>query len=165
MSRRTRPRATRTTRRRFAPVVVGVVLGAGVIATGTAYAYWGSTGTGSGTAGAAASSSNVVTGTATASGLTPVGAGATVNASAIYTNTGTASATVISVAQGGTITDNMTGCPGSSITFNTTTTSKAVAAGSTSSADVLANAVTMSSTAPSACQGATFTIPLTLTWH
>lgn len=140
------------------------VLAAG-LASGAAFAYFTSTGSGTGHAPTASPVTITVTATTGAADLLPGGTGA-----AYFTlhNTNPFGVTFNQVAPGTTVTSNNTlACPTSNVsiapalpyTFSPAVT---VSAGGTSGTESIAGLVALSASAPSSCQGVTFTVTFTL---
>ena len=153
-------RELRRTLRRGTFVAVG--LGTALATGGTAYAFWASTGTGSGNA--TARSAQPLTTTAVTVGsnlLFPGGAG---DVKITINNPNPYAVTVTSVNGNGTITsDKGAACNASTgVTFtNTSGLSIVVPAGGSNTA-TLAGKAAMSNASDNSCQGAVFTIPVTL---
>ncbi len=152
-------------KRRFA--IVGSVL-ALLIGGGVAYAYIPSTGTGAGTA--ASGSLSAVTISATAS--TPVTAllpGESADAIFKVDNPNAVAMTIVSVVGSGSISvSGGSGCTSGNdgVAFvDQGALSISVPANSTDFSVDLSGAVTMSSSSDTGCQGASFSIPITLTVH
>jgi hypothetical protein len=150
--------------------VIGCAAAASVVlAAGTAYAYLTTTGSGTGSA-------------STANGLTAFHTTATVAPGAkLYPdssaplalnvdnsgNTYTLTVTSVALDTGRPITvTGGSGCTNPAITVSASGwVGVTVAPGATSGALIIANAVSMGVGADNGCQGATFTIPVTLTGH
>jgi hypothetical protein len=151
--------------RRFILAVSASCLVAG-LGAGAAYAYFTSTGSGSG--GASVGSMQTVTlATATDIPTTPLLPGGTGDVTLEVDNPNSFPVTLISVTQApsGTITadGNHSGCTTTGVTFtNQTGLTKAIPAGGKVSVD-LPGAVSMATTSPAGCEGATFSIPVTIT--
>lgn len=164
-AKRRRP-AGRTSQRLL---VLGIV--PFVLASGTAYAYWSSTGVGSADAKAA---------TATPLGVTSVAAppsdlfpGKTSDLSLVVSNSNAYDVTLTKITGVSATSSDEVGCPGGTyIRFPSDVTAAiaaggyalpnpiSVPAGSSSTAATVAGLVTMTTSAPDACQGKTFTISL-----
>lgn len=140
----------------IAGIVAALLIGGGVAA-----ALWSATGVGTGSAKATSAQQatvNAVTGTAD---LYPGNANGDVFFT--VTNPNPYPITFTSMTAG-TITSATPGCAASLVTVaGATGLSINVAANSTSATQSIADVVTLSSLAPDACQGASFTIALTLT--
>jgi hypothetical protein len=137
--------------------VVGATLGGGI-----AVAAW--TSSGAGTAGAKAGTAAApATGTVDASALTTGLLYPGVKGTALIkiTNPNPYAVTVTDISANGTATATGT-CPGTSVSWLAQQPGTSIAAGATAQL-TLANAVQMLSTAADACQGAVFTIPVTVT--
>jgi hypothetical protein len=138
---------------------------AAALAGGTAFAYWSAGGSG---AGAAANGTlQTVTIDALVAGDTADGTlvpGGSADVVLRVHNPNTASVEIYSVTPNGTVTADAghAGCTGVTFTAPASPTGITVAADSTQLVH-LANAASMSLSSPSACQGATFHIPVTLT--
>jgi len=131
---------------------------------GTAYAVWSSTGTGSGTA--TARSSLSLTGTlSSVTGLYP---GATLSVTVTVVNPNPFPVKVTAVT-GGTVTTTTSGCTTTGVAFTNQTTSNGLGASgfivpaNSAGTALPGTTVTMDNTSLNACQGATFTVPVTLT--
>lgn len=136
--------------------VVATVLAVGT--AGTAYAYWATTGTGSGSGSATAPSPlTTIDATGSTSGLLVPGGSAAlvVNVS----NPNSYSVTVTSVAPNGTPSAS---CTTPALTVATSSGLTTVIGANSTSPLTLAGAVQMGASS-SDCQGATFTIPVTVT--
>lgn len=150
---------------RFA--VVGVATGGMVIAaTGIGLAYWSSQGSGTGSATTGTATISLPTTAATVSGLYP-GAQVT-GVTVVVTNSSTAASVVLTGATGGTASISTAGplstgttCDPSVVTFIATDVpGGAIAAGQTAT---VTGTVSMGTSAGNQCQGATFSIPITVT--
>lgn len=130
----------------------------------SASAYWRSAGHGNGTSttGSLSVEAAAVTGYTAASTLIPGG-----SAEVVFSVTNPASnngpLTVVAVTAAGSISSNASGCGAADVTFAAQSglSGPVIAAGTTSTVRI-ANALTMSTSASNACQGATFRIPLTI---
>jgi hypothetical protein len=147
-------------------IVVPAVVVAVMLISTVAYAAWSATGSGSANASAANAQGLSISSPVAASGLYPTGS---VNVSVQFSNPNSYAVTVTSVAQTSgqsiTVDGAHSGCNASSVSFDNTagaSLSVRVPANSTAST-TLSNAVSMSNAAVDACQGATFSVPLTLT--
>ncbi|MEY2567491.1 MAG: hypothetical protein QOE35_2020 [Actinomycetota bacterium] len=164
--RRQRMRVGRSTRiarsRRFALAALAAL----VLTAGAAYAYFTASGAGAGAANAntlqAVTVSAVVGGDAPASTLSPGGPAADVILR--VNNPNSFSVRLYSLAGNGAVTVDVShsSCTTPGVTF-TPPSSPNVTLPSGSSLVHLAGAATMSTASLSACQGATFTIPVTVT--
>ena len=144
-------------RRVVSAVVVGVMLTGG----GIAAALWSANGTGSGQARALSAQALTVTAAAGAADLYPGFTAGDVFFT--ITNPNPYPVTFTSMTAGAITSSNPGGCPSSNITVaGASGLSLAAAANSTSGTQSIVDVVTMAAAAPDACQGATFTISLTL---
>lgn len=138
-----------------AGIVAALLLGGGVAA-----ALWSATGVGTGSAKATSAQSltvNAATGTAD---LYPGFTGGDVFFTVTNPNPYPVTFTAMTP---GTVTSSAVGCSASLVTVASATgLSISVPANSTSSAQSIADVVTLDSSAPDACQGATFSLALTL---
>jgi hypothetical protein len=139
-----------------AAAAVPVSLGAGV-----AFAYF--TSTGSGTAAASTAAMQAVTvAAATGTPSNPLYPGGTGDVVLKVTNPNSYAVTLVRVAGSGTITAG-NGCSPTGVTFTDQTgLSIPIAASATTQVD-LPSAAAMQATSASTCQGATFSIPVTIT--
>jgi predicted phage tail protein len=132
---------------------------------GAAYAYF--TSSGSGTGAATAGTLQTVTISATAgSPTTPLLPGGTGDVVLQVSNPNAFAVTLVSVTGSGTITVDgaHSGCNASAVTFtDQTSLSVSIPASSTNYQVDLPAAASMSAGAANACQGATFSIPVTIT--
>jgi len=149
-------------RRVLAAALAAAVLG---MAAGAAYAYF--TATGSGAGSASAGTLQTVTISATAgSPTTPLLPGETGDVVLEVSNPNAFAVTLVSVTGSGTITVDgaHSGCNPSAVTFTSQTgLSISIPASSTDYQVDLPGAASMSAAAANACQGATFSIPVTIT--
>lgn len=142
-----------------------------LLAGGTAHAYWSATGSGS---------AEVKAATAAALGVTPAASplgglfpGKTGDLSLVVSNSNGYPVTLTKLTAASATSNDETGCPGGTyITFPPEITTAlaaggyvlpvpiSVPAGSTATAATVARLVTMTTSAPNACQGRTFTITL-----
>jgi hypothetical protein len=133
------------------------------LASGAAYAYF--TGSGHGTGSASTGSMQTVTiSSATATPTSPLHPGGTGDVTLKVTNPNNFSVTLVSVVGSGTITADSghPGCTTSGVTFtNQTGLSTSIAANNTATID-LPGAAAMSAASSAGCQGATFSIPVTI---
>lgn len=147
---------------------LGLVIAAAVtliigLGTGTAYAYFTSTGLGTGSA-TAGTLQAVTVQAATVSPSTPLSPGVTGDVVLNVNNPNTSAVSLVSVSYG-TITavGGIGTCTTTGITLNTPTNLPyTINASGTTSVD-LAGAATMGSSSQTGCQGATFSIPVTIT--
>jgi hypothetical protein len=141
-------------------VAAGVLMG--LLFAGVAYAAW--TGSGSGTGRARATSAVVVTVSASngTSDLYPGFTGGDLHFT--LTNTNPYNITFASMTPGTVTVDaGHAGCAASNVTVSPASGLSLLSAPGTSGTLSIDNVVTMSASAPDACQGATFDIALTLT--
>jgi hypothetical protein len=131
---------------------------------GAAYAYF--TGTGSGSGGASIGALETVTlAVSSAAPVTPLLPGGTGDATVAVTNPNGFAVTVTSAVRSGTITADSghSGCTTTGVTFtDQTALGVRVPANSTIAVDLPA-AVAMGASSSAGCQGATFSIPVTIT--
>ena len=148
-------------------LVVVITLVAAMVVSGIAFAVWSSNGTGSGNAKALTAVNVTVNATTGAADLYPGGSG---KVWFTFTNTNPYAITFTSLTAASVT--GVTGGIGGSPACATTDLSLAavpiagswtVGASTTSPAQSVDTLVTMKSTAPDACQGATFTLSLTFT--
>jgi hypothetical protein len=146
----------------LAAPAICVVIG---LASGAAYAYFTSPGTGTGSA-SVGSMQAVTISTATVSPSTPLLPGASGDVTLEVTNPNDVAVTLISVAgAGGAITADSghPGCTTTGVTFTDQTgLSTSIPADGTTDID-LPGAASMSTASSPGCQGATFSIPVTIT--
>jgi hypothetical protein len=141
--------------------VVALVLGLGV---GAALAYFLSHGSGSGSA-TTGSLSPVTVASATVSPNTPLLPGRSGDVVLDVKNPNSVAVTLISVAANGTVTTSQSGCTTTGVTFNNESgLGVNIPANSTTPVD-LSGAATMSTSSSNGCQGATFSIPVSITVH
>lgn len=150
--------------KRSSKVTAGVVLAGAMLASSIAYAAWTATGSGSGYA-KATSAQALTTVDVSATTTATLYPGATGNVSLRITNPNPYPVRVTSVAGSGTIDSNATAaCDASTgVTFTDQTGLTLDVAASTSTTFTLAGSVAMSNSSHTDCQGAVFTIPVTLT--
>jgi hypothetical protein len=143
-------------------VVLGLTAAVVVAGAGSAAAYWKTTGTGTGSAGTGTLTGVVFTTTGTVSGLLyPTG---TFDLALSVNRNATTSFTIKSMTHGTIVSSDPTNCPASSITVaNNVPLNQLVSNGPGSVNFTVPSVVSMISTAPSQCQGVTFTVPMTLT--
>ena len=145
-------------RRTFvAMAIVGVIVTGG----GIAAALWSANGSGPGQAKALSAQSLTVTAATGAADLYPGFTGGDVFFT--ITNPNPYPVTFTSMTAGTVTSSNQAACPSANVSVaNASGLSLAAAASSTSGTQSIANVVTMAAGAPDGCQGATFTINLTL---
>lgn len=145
-------------RRTFvAMAIVGVIVTGG----GIAAALWSANGSGPGQAKALSAQSLTVTAATGAADLYPGFTGGDVFFT--ITNPNPYPVTFTSMTAGTVTSSNPAACPSTNVSVaNASGLSLAAAASSTSGTQSIANVVTMAAGAPDGCQGATFTINLTL---
>jgi hypothetical protein len=168
MKRQTRP-ATRSVARGIrhrSPAILGAIMALLLgLGGGVAYAYYGATGTGTGTALVGRPVTLRVTAETGAADLVPGGTGA---AYFTLTNQNTFGVTLNQVATGATVlSDNPGACPSTDISIDpalpyTFTPAVTVGPDTTSTSRSIANLVMLSGSAPSTCQGVTFSVTFTL---
>lgn len=154
-------------RRRWHVVPVAGAVGALVagLGAGGAYAYFSSTGSGTGQTVVGSPVSVTVTAVSGPADLLPGGTGAL---SFTLHNPNPFGATFTQVATVGTpVSNNTVACPSSNVSIAQTlpyafSPAVTVSAGGTSGTESIANLVQLAANAPSACQGVTFTVILTL---
>ena len=129
---------------------------------GVAFAAWLASGTGSGAAKAGKVTIEVGAGQVTVGDLYPGGSG---DLNLSVTNTSTVPLVVTGVAKNGDITSDEIGCPGGTVTFadQTSLTSPSLPVSTDAVPFTLTDAVSMAANAPTECQDAVFTIPVTVT--
>lgn len=138
-------------------VVVGVLLTGG----GIAAALWSASGSGSGQAKALSAQALTVTAATGAADLYPGFTAGDVFFT--ITNPNPYPVTFTSMTAGAITSSNPAGCPATNVTVaNATGLSLAAGTSSTSGTQSIVDVVTMAAAAPDGCQGATFTISLTL---
>lgn len=153
-----------TARRMKRRLVVALVAAVGVVvlASGSAFAYFTASGTKTGNATVGTDVIVTVTAATAANDLFP-GTSGTVRFTLKNTNSFTTNFTSVT---GASVTSgNPGGCPASNIivaTLPLTITKITVAAGQTTGTQTISTLISMSSTAPNACQGVAFTVSLTL---
>ncbi|HEX7309446.1 hypothetical protein [Lentzea sp.] len=139
--------------------VIVLAVATAALGSGVAYAAWTSSGTGNATATAATATAPVVTGGAVTTGfLYP---GATGTAVVTVRNPNPYPVVVSTVAPNGAV-PAVGSCPASTVSFALQNPNTSIAAGATV-AITLANSVSMIPGAVNACQGADFSIPVTVT--
>lgn len=158
-------RRTRTAR---LVVIATAAAATAVLGAGAAYAFYATSGTGSGAARMAAGVPAFTTASATATGpkLHPGSAGIALVLR--VDNTGSATGLTVTgvardISRPITADSGHAACTDADLTVTPTSVSIVVPAGATSAVQTIANVVAMGAAAQSACQGATLTIPLTLT--
>jgi hypothetical protein len=143
-------------------VVVAGALGIAAVAAAVAYAAWSGTGTGSGRARATTAVAVTITPSNGTADLYPGFTGGDV--SFTLNNTNPYSITFTSMTAGAVTVDaGHPSCPAGSVTVAPATGLSLVSAPGTSGPLSIADVVSMSSTAPDGCQGASFDVVLTLT--
>ena len=158
-----RPRPAHGARRVSRLLVAGAIATASVLTGGVAFAWWSTTGSGSGSA---------TTGTTvalTTSASTPSGTVLVPGGSAplviTVTNPNAGSVTITSVqldtSRSVTVSGEAGTCTAPPLTVSATPS--LVLAGGATTTFTVPNAVTLGSAAANGCQGATFTLPVTLT--
>ncbi len=141
----------------IAPVACAVV----GLSSGAAYAYFSSSGHGTGSA-SVGSMQTVTISSATVSPNTPLLPGGSGDVTFKVTNPNGFAVTLVSVVGNGTITSNQSSCTTTGVTFtNQTGLSTSIPADDTATID-LPGAATMSTASSAGCQGATFSIPVTI---
>ena len=157
------PRPRRTSRRIL--LVAAVVIAALIAGTSVAFAYWRSSGSGSGAGTTGTMTINVTAVQAgDASGATTLVPGASGDVLLRVTNPNSYSVQVSGIAGNGTITaDN--GCSTTGITFSSPASYVASQFTLSPGSNLLrlSGALSMNTSVSSACQGATFTIPVAVT--
>ena len=148
--------------------LVAVLAVVGVLAVGgAAWAYF--TSSGSGTGHASTGTMSTVTLNATAgTPSTPLYPGGTGDVSLEVNNPNAYAVTLVSVTGNGTITHDgpHSGCTTTGVTFTDQTgLSTTIPASATNHQILLSGAVSMDSTSSNGCQGAAFSIPVTITVH
>jgi hypothetical protein len=154
----------RTARRKRTLVIALLVLLLGVVAVGVGLGAWSLGGTGNGSA-KASTASNITLADASAFTTADLYPGATGNLKLRATNPNSFPVRITAVSGNGTITsDKGAACDASTgVTFsNQTGLTLDLAAGQTATLTV-ANAVSMSNSSDNSCQGATFTVPVSVT--
>jgi hypothetical protein len=145
---------------------VAVVLVVGVVALGgAAWAYFSTSSSGSGH-GASGSMSTVTLNAVAGSPSTPLYPGATGDVSLEVNNPNDYAVTLVSVTGDGTIIPDAghSACATTGVSFaNQTGLSTTIPAGTTNDNVDLAGTVSMNSSSSSGCQGASFSIPVTIT--
>jgi len=152
-------------RRRYLVLLVSAVPLAVGLGAGTAYAYFTGSGTGIGAA-TVGSMQTVTVASAPATPSTPLLPGGTGDVTLKVANPNNYPVTLVSVAgTGGTITADTghPGCTTAGVTFTSQTgLATTIPAASTTTVD-LPGAASMSTASSAGCQGATFSIPVTIT--
>jgi len=142
---------------------VCLVIGLGA---GAAFAYFSSSGTGAGSA-STGTLQAVTVAAATATPTTPLRPGGAGDVTLKVTNPNSYDVTLVSVTGAGSITADggHPGCTTTGVTFiDQTGLSTTIPAGSTTAVDV-PGAAAMSTASSAGCQGATFSIPVTIAVH
>jgi hypothetical protein len=156
-------------RRRHRLLVVGAGALSTLLLTGTASAYWHSTGAGTGSASSAAGLASLTTTATVATGAALAPGGSAAPLTLTIDNPGSLAVTVTTLALDASRSIGVTGAKGTctnpplSVTTPAGWTGLTVPAGGTTGATTIAGAVSLGVAASSGCQGATFTIPVTLT--
>jgi hypothetical protein len=161
-----RHRARRSRRRLVVLIVSASCLAAGLgVGVGTAYAYYTSSGQSTGSA-STGTMQTVTVAAATVTPSTPLLPGGSGDVTLKVTNPNSFAVTLVSVVgTGGTITADSghPGCTATGVTFsNQTGLSTTIPANSTATID-LPGAASMSTASSAGCQGAAFSIPVTIT--
>jgi hypothetical protein len=155
--------------RRLLVMLAGLI--ATALSTGTASASWSSAGAGAGSASAGAGLASLTTTATVATGAALAPGGAATALSLKVNNPGSLPVTVTSVALDGSRSIGVSGAVGACVNPPLTVTTPVgwsgltVPAGGTTGATTIPGAVSLGAAASSGCQGATFTIPVTLTGH
>ncbi|MFL6136287.1 MAG: hypothetical protein ACJ74O_00590 [Frankiaceae bacterium] len=152
-----------------------LAVGAGALASlalaGTATARWASSGTGAGGASSAAGLAALTTTATVATGAALVPGGTAAALSLKVANPGSIAVTVTAIALDSSRSIVVSGAKGTCTSPPLTVTTPVgwaglvVPAGGTTGATTIAGAVSLGAGASSGCQGATFTIPVTLAGH
>ena len=154
--------------RRIRGRLVAVLAVVGVLAVGgAAWAYFTSSGSGSGSASTGTMSTVTLNATA-GTPLTPLYPGGTGDVSLEVNNPNAYTVSLVSVTGNGPITHDAghSGCLATGVTFTDQTgLTKSIPASTNNFQINLAGAVSMDSSSSSGCQGATFSIPVTITVH
>ena len=146
---------------RRSKVAGALALGVMLLGGGIAGALWAASGTGSGEANAVTAQVVTVSAATGPADLYPGFTGGDVFFT--VTNANPYSVLFSSMAVGVVTSSDPAGCPSTSVSVASATgLTLAVAANATSATQSIADVVTMAAGAPDACQGATFTIALTL---
>lgn len=148
--------------RRIPRLVAATVVGI-VVPTATAYAYWAKAGSGSGSGAVATIQPLTVVATTGDTPNTRLIPGAVGEVILKINNPNSFAVTLFSVAGNGAVTSSNGSCAGSSLTFTDALPNFTVPSGT--SLHRLVGAATLSSTAASACQNASFQIPVKVTVH
>jgi hypothetical protein len=148
--------------KRRTKIASGLVLGVTLLGGGIVGALWSAGGSGPGQAKAVTAQTLTVAAATGAADLYPGFTGGDVFFT--VTNTNPYPVTFASMTAGAVTSSNPGGCPSSNVSVaNATGLSLAVGASATSATLSIVDVVTMVAGAPDGCQGATFTIALTLT--
>jgi hypothetical protein len=154
-----------TTRHRLSALIVlpavGLIIG---LSAGAAYAYFTSPGNGTGSA-SIGSMQTVTIAATTATPGNPLLPGGTGDVTLEVTNPNAFPVTLLSVTSSGTITADAShpSCTTTGVTFTSQTAlNKTIPASSTTTID-LKGAAAMDTTSSDGCQGATFSVPVTIT--
>jgi hypothetical protein len=162
---RMRHGARRGRRRLLVIVVSAACLAAGALAGAGAYAYFSASGQGPGAANVG-SMQTVTVATATATPSTPLLPGGTGDVTLEVTNPNDFAVTLVSVTGTGapvTADSGHPGCTTTGVTFTDQTGLSTVIPASSTTAVDLSGAASMSTASSAGCQGATFSIPVTIT--
>lgn len=147
-------------------VLLAVIVSVISLGAGTAYAYFTSTGSGTGSASTGTMQTVTVAAT-TGTPTTPLLPGGTGDVTLKVTNPNSYAVTLVSVAAGaGNITADSghPGCTTTGVTFTAQTgLSTSIPGGGATTQVDLPGAAAMNATSSSGCQGATFTVPVTIT--
>jgi hypothetical protein len=151
-------------RRTMTKVIAGTLTTGVILTAGIAFAAWTAGGSGNGYA-KAATVGALTTVDASASTTAQLYPGGTGDVKITVSNPNAFPVTVTGVSGSGTITSNAgaTCTNATGVTFTDTTGLTDVAAASTTTTITLTNKASMSNSSNNACQGAIFTIPVTLT--
>ncbi len=145
-------------------IIAGTLTTGVILTAGIAFAQWTAGGSGNGyaKAGTVGALTTVDASASTTAQLYPGGTG---DVKITVSNPNAFPVTITGVSGNGTITSDAGATCNSStgVTFTNTTGLSDVAAASTTTTITLANKAAMSSSSANACQGAVFTIPVTLT--
>lgn len=149
------------------PLLLGAALALAIgIGSGSAYAFFTSSGSGSGS-GTTGTLQAVTVAAATGTPSTPLLPGGTGDVILNVNNPNAYAVTLVSVSGNGTITADggHSGCTTTGVTFNNQSGLTINIPASTTTAVDLPGAASMSTASLSACQGATFSIPVSITVH
>ncbi|HZE66133.1 MAG TPA: hypothetical protein VE081_05845 [Sporichthyaceae bacterium] len=132
-----------------------------IVSAGSAAAYWRTSGSGRSTA--ATSTLSDITFTTVGTVSATLFPSTTAGLSLTVTKNATKTITIQNLTPGTVVSSNPTGCPASSITVASKSLNQTIASGSGTVTFSVSSVVTMIAGAPNACQGVSFTIPITLT--